>query len=101
MEEKTVSKKSYTLPIVLILLILAVLVGAWYWWKGKEKEIIITPPLPPPTSPTQPQTPPEQPSEKLPLKEDSIATINQDLDQIFFLDLEKEFQEIDQDLNSL
>jgi hypothetical protein len=53
---------------------------------------------PPPT--VQPPTP-STPVEKVAPKEDSVTAINQDLDKIETLDLEKQFQEIDQDLNSL
>jgi len=86
MEQKTGTKKSPILPIVLVLIIILILVGIGYRWV--EKRLTAPVPTPPPTEEVAP-------------KEDSIAAINQDLEGIEILDLEREFQEIDQDLNSL
>jgi uncharacterized protein HemX len=95
MEQKPATK-NYTLPIILVLVVLVILAGVWYWWKQKEAtKVQVTPP---PT--VQPPTP-STPVEKVAPKEDSVTAINQDLDKIDTLDLEKQFQEIDQDLNSL
>jgi uncharacterized protein HemX len=101
MEQKPATK-NYTLPIILVLVVLVILAGVWYWWKQKEAaKVEVTPPAPTAPPPTaQPPTPPK-PVEKVAPKEDSVTAINQDLDKIETLDLEKQFQEIDQDLNSL
>jgi cell division protein YceG involved in septum cleavage len=91
MEEKIETKKSSVFPIVLVILvILVILVGACYWWIKKSVTLApITPPSP------------EKPAEEITPKEDSVSAINQDLEETKILDLEQEFQEIDQDLNSL
>jgi len=86
MEEKIKTKKSFIFPIVLVLIVILILVG--YWWKKKRIA-----PMP---------TPPEKPAEKImPPKEDSVAAISQDLDSLEILNLDREFSDIDQDLNSL
>jgi flagellar basal body-associated protein FliL len=88
MEQKTETKKSSILPIVLVIVVIVVLAGVWYW---ARKSIVRPVPTPPPTKPVEKVTP----------KEDSTAAINQELEGIEILDLEGEFKEIDQDLNSL
>jgi len=85
MEQKTEIKKKSILPIVLVLVILGVLVGGWYWWIKRK----VTP------------TPPVPPVEKVTPKEDSVTAINQDLERVEILNLDQQFNEIDQDLNSL
>jgi cell division protein YceG involved in septum cleavage len=88
MEEKTETKKSSIVPIVLVIVVIVVLAGVWYW----ARESIVRPvPTPPPTKPVEKITP----------KEDSVTAINQDLDKVEILNLDQEFQGIDQDLNSL
>jgi len=82
MEEKIETKKSSIFLIVLALIVLVILAGIW--WAKKTVTPVPTPKV-----------------EKIPPKEDSVAAINQDLQGVEILDLEKEFQEIDQDLNSL
>lgn len=84
MEEK-ITKRGAIWPIILIL-ILVILVGVWYWWSKKV---------------SVPTAPVKKPTEKVIPKEDSVSAINQELEGIQTLDLEKEFKEIDQDLNSL
>jgi hypothetical protein len=88
MEQKTETKKSSIFPIVLTIVVIVVLAGVWYW---ARKSIVRPAPIPPPTKPVEKVTP----------KEDSTAAINQELGVIEILDLEGEFKEIDQDLNSL
>jgi hypothetical protein len=87
MEQKTETKKSSIVPIVLAIVVIVVLAGVWYW---ARKSIVR--PIP---------TPPTKPVEKVTPKEDSTAAINQELGGIGILDLEGEFKDIDQDLNSL
>jgi hypothetical protein len=88
MEEKIETKKSSIFPIILALVVIVILAGVWYW----ARERIVRPvPTPPPTKPVEKVTP----------KEDSTAAIDQELGGIEILDLEGEFKEIDQDLNSL
>jgi flagellar basal body-associated protein FliL len=86
MEQKTEAKKSSIVQIVLAIVVIVVLAGVCYW---ARKSIVR--PIPPPTKPVEKVTP----------KEDSTAAINQELEGIGILDLEGEFKEIDQDLNSL
>jgi len=85
MEQKTEIKKSF-IPVILVLILILILVGIGYLWT--KKRIVSPIPTPPPTEEVVP-------------KEDSVVAINQDLEGIEILDLEREFQEIDQDLNSL
>ena len=85
MEEKIKTKKSFIFPIVLVLIVILILVG--YWWKKKRIA-----PMP---------TPPEKPAEKIIPKEDSVTSISQDLEALEILNLDREFSDIDQDLNSL
>ena len=85
MEEKIKTKKSFIFPIVLVLIVILILVG--YWWKKKRIA-----PMP---------TPPEKPAEKIMPKEDSVTSISQDLEALEILNLDREFSDIDQDLNSL
>jgi flagellar basal body-associated protein FliL len=88
MEEKIETKKSPILAIVLVLIVIVILVGVWYWWTKKS----VTPTTPLPSG---------KPAEKITTKEDSVAAINQDLDSLKILNLDQEFNDIDQDLNSL
>ncbi len=85
MEQKTETKKSF-IPVILVLLLILILVGIGYWWT-KKRVVSPVPTLPP--------------AEEVVPKEDSVIAINQDLEGIEILNLEREFQEIDQDLNSL
>jgi len=80
MEQKIETKKGAISTLILVLIVLVILVGVWYWWSRKTV----------PPQPTPPST-----------KEDSTLTINQELEGIDIGNLDKEFQEIDQDLNSL
>jgi hypothetical protein len=88
MEQKTETKKSSIAPIILAIVVIVVLAGVWYW---ARKSIVRPVPTPPPTKPVEKVTP----------KEDSTVAIKQELGGIEILDLEGEFKEIDQDLNSL
>ncbi|MDP3014926.1 MAG: hypothetical protein Q8N28_00660 [bacterium] len=90
--EPIVEPKSKKYSIVLIIGVVVILIGlgVWYWQSQEEK--IITPPA---TVPTAPATAPAT------VKEDSTSAINQELDNIDVGDLDKEFQAIDTDLNSL
>ena len=86
MEKKIKTKKSFIFPIILVLIVILILVG--YWWKKKRIGPIPIPPS-------------EKPAEKIMPKEDSVAAISQDLDSLEILNLDREFSDIDQDLNSL
>jgi cell division protein FtsN len=89
MEQKTETKTNITHLIILALIVIGVAVGIWYL---ANKSVIV---------PVSPTSPPTKPVEKATPKEDSTAVINQELEGIGVLDLEEEFKEIDQDLNSL
>jgi hypothetical protein len=88
MEEKIETKKSSIFPIILALVVIVILAGVWYWARERIVKPVLTPP-------------PTKPVEKVTPKEDSTAAIDQELGGIEILDLEGEFKEIDQDLNSL
>ncbi len=83
--EPGIEPKSKKYPIVLIIGAVVVLIGLgiWYW------QIQTT------TIPTAPATAP------LTVEEDSTSAIDQELDSVDIGDLDKEFQAIDADLNSL
>jgi flagellar basal body-associated protein FliL len=85
MEQKIETKKGAISTLILVLIVIAILVGVWYWWTKRG----VTP------------VSPVKPVEKVTPKEDSVTAINQDLDKVEILDLDRQFQEIDQDLNSL
>lgn len=87
-------KKSKTVLIVVAVVIVAIIAIAW-WQMGSEKE----PPIDE-TGPTEVPTdvPSEVPAGTL---EDTTPVINQELQSINTGDLEKEFQQIDKDLNNL
>jgi flagellar basal body-associated protein FliL len=90
MEQKPEAKKTNISLLVWVLVALVILMGVWYWWFKKSMKQIPT------------QLPPlEKPAKKILPKEDSVAAINQDLERTEILELEGEFKEIDQDLNSL
>jgi flagellar basal body-associated protein FliL len=92
MEQKIETKKNSAWPIILILIVLVVLVGAWYFLAKKP----VTPVSPVKTEemkPVERATPTP--------KEDSVSAIDEDLSKIEVFNLDQEFQEIDQDLNSL
>jgi len=92
MEQKIEPKKNSAWPIILILIVLVVLVGAWYFLAKKP----VTPVSPVKTEemkPVERATPTP--------KEDSVSAIDEDLSKIEISNLDQEFQEIDQDLNSL
>jgi multidrug resistance efflux pump len=90
MEQKPQAKKTNISLLVWVLVALAILIGVWYWWsQGKIREVSTQ-------SPTI-----GKPVEEIMPKEDSVASINQSLEKVEVLDLENEFKEIDQDLNSL
>ena len=89
--EPSIEPKSKKYSIVLIIGVVIVLVGLgiWYWQVQKSKTIL--PIIPSATAPTTPVT----------IKEDSVSAINQELNSADIGDLDKEFQAIDSDLNSL
>ncbi len=100
--QTTQSQKSQTwLIIVLILIIFAIVILA-FWYFSKPKEVpIIQPSVPVPSQPTPTQTTKPVTEQKVIPEDDSVSTINDDLQKIEISDLESEFKEIDQDLNSL
>ena len=90
--EPSIEPKSQKNLIVLIIGVVVVLVGLGIWyWQSQEKEIVAPsvniPALPETISPI--------------MKEDSTSAINQELNSVDVGDLDKEFQTIDADLNSL
>ncbi len=90
--EPNIEPKSKKYLIVLMIGVAVILVGLgiWYWQVQKEKNV-----APPEIIPTAPATAP------LNFQEDSTSAINKELDNIDVGDLDKEFQAIDTDLNSL
>ncbi|OGG43140.1 hypothetical protein A3G50_01820 [Candidatus Jorgensenbacteria bacterium RIFCSPLOWO2_12_FULL_42_11] len=93
--EPKIELKSKTNSIVLIIGAVIVLIGLgiWYWQAQKEKIIAPSVNAPEVSEIGQPASPT--------IKEDSTSVINQELDSIDIGDLNKEFQTIDSDLNSL
>jgi hypothetical protein len=90
MEQKTEAKKKSTVPIVLGLIVFLVLVGAGYLLTKK-----------PTTLPSPVKTEEMKPVERPTPKEDSLSAIDEDLRKMEIQNLDQEFQEIDQELNSL
>ena len=88
MEQQIETKKSKISPLVLILIGLVILAGIWYWYANKIFLPTTLPPL-------------EKTITKPTLKEDSVTTVIQELDKIRIWNLEEEFKEIDQEINSL
>lgn len=86
--EPNIEPKSKKYFVVLIIGVVVILVGLGIWyWQSQEEEIV----APSAAIPTAPAT----------VKEDSTSAINQELNSIDVGDLDKEFQAIDSDLNSL
>jgi hypothetical protein len=94
MEQKTEAKKNSAVPIVLGLIVFLVLVGAWYLLTKKPTT------LPSPVK-TEEMKPVERPTPTPTPKEDSLSAIDEDLRKMEIQNLDQEFQEIDQELNSL
>ncbi len=88
MEQKSEIKTSYIFLIILGLIALAILVGVLYSWE-KKREVSI------------PSVTPEESGEKIAPVEDTVLSVNEDLEKIEFPNLDQAFQEIDQELNSL
>lgn len=86
-------KKSKTVLIILAVIIIAII--AVVWWQVEKKE--------PPVSEIGPTEVPTDVSPEVPAGtlEDTTPVINQELQSINTGDLEKEFQQIDKDLNNL
>jgi len=87
MEQKTQTKTNVIALVVIILLVL--IVGGLIYWQSKRT----TPPSPPVSE--------EITKTKGPGKEDSTDTIFKEIESIDIGNLDQEFKEIDQDLNSL
>lgn len=90
--EPKIELKSKTNLIVLIIGVVIVLIGLGIWYGQAQKGKIIAPSVNAPEI-TQPVS--------SAIKEDSVPAINQELNSIDMGDLNKEFQTIDSDLNSL
>jgi len=91
MEQEIKTKNNSILPIVLVLIVLVILVGIWYSWIKKN----VTPvPVVKPIKETKSTA-------EIKPKEDSVSAINDDLNKIESLNLDQEFKEIDNNLNSL
>jgi FtsZ-interacting cell division protein ZipA len=73
-----------TLIIILAIIIVAILV--WYWWSSSS------------SAPQQQET---SPTVQNPAPNDTTSAINKELEGIDLGDLDREFQNIDSDLNSL
>jgi flagellar basal body-associated protein FliL len=87
MEQKTQTKTNIIALVVIVLLVLVI--GGIIYWQSK-KEVFFQPPVTKEITKTQ-----------APQKEDSTDTIFKELESIDIGNLDQEFQEIDQDLNSL
>ncbi|MEK9168237.1 MAG: hypothetical protein AAB698_00335 [Patescibacteria group bacterium] len=91
--EPSIEPKSQKNLIVLIIIgVVVVLVGLGVWYWQVQKEEIIAPSA---DISTVPEVAP------LTAKEDSTSAINQELNSVDVGNLDKEFQAIDSDLNSL
>ena len=90
--EPSIEPKSQKNLIVLIIGVAVVLVGLGVWYWQAQKEEIIAPSA---DISTVPEVAP------LTAKEDSTSAINQELNSVDIGNLDKEFQAIDTDLNSL
>ncbi len=91
-QNQNIEPKSKKYLIILIIIGVAVILiglGIWYWQIQKSK--IVVPSTAIPITQTAPLT----------VKEDSVSAVNQELDSIDVGNLDKEFQTIDTDLNSL
>jgi len=98
--EKKASKNTLIFVIIGVVILL-ILFGVWYFISQKSAAPLVVPQAVAPTTSTAPSptssavtTPPAP-------KEDSISSINQELNSLELGDLNKEFQTIDSDLNSL
>ncbi len=103
MEENTQIKKfkSEWLVIVLILIIIAIgILAFWYFSKPKET-LLPQPSVPEPSQSSSIETPKSVTEEKIVPEDDSISVIEEDIEKIDVSDLEAEFKTIDEDLNSL
>lgn len=88
--EQNIELNNKKFPIVYIAIGIVVVLaglGIWYWQIQKSKTAIPSSVVIPATQSTA--------------KEDSVSTVNQELNNIDIGDLDKEFQAIDTDLNSL
>jgi len=100
-------KKSSILPIIGgVLVAILLIAGIWYFATKKQtKQIIPQPPTPITPAPPVPTPPPSPKSQATPTapvsEEDSLSAIQSDLNNVNLPDIDKEFKEIDTDLNSL
>ena len=84
--------KNLVIVIVIVIVLVLAGVGLWYWQSGRLTPYSTTTTFPSETvSAPAPQTP----------AEDTTAMINKALNNVDFGDLDREFQVIDTDLNSL
>ncbi len=78
--------------IITVIIILAIIgVAVWFYW-SQTRNLESIQVEPPSAAPQQSATPKES---------DSVSDINADLEGIETIDLDKEFKEIDADLNNL
>lgn len=87
------NKKSPIVFIVIGIVVILVGLGIWYWQVQKNKTVV--PLINVSSVPESAQTIPAI------VKEDSVSAVNQELNSIDVGDLNKEFQTIDSDVNSL
>lgn len=93
--EPKIELKNKKIPIIFIIGVTIILIGLGIWYRQAQKGKIIAPSVNAPETPevSQPTSPVT--------KEDSTSALNQELNSINIGDLDKEFQTIDSDLNSL
>ena len=91
---KKINKKNIIILVIVGLIAILILLAVWYWLSQKS---VVTQEVTPTAAPSQPPSA----VQPVPLKEDSISAINQELDSIDMGNLDQEFQTIDADLNSL
>jgi len=103
LEQKNQNSNRAGLFFILSLIVLfLVLIGIWYWWQKTTQAIrqiefqpvFVSPPLV--SSPTPTSIIVEKET-----SDDQISEIEKDLDNLDSINLDQEFKEIDEDLNSL
>ena len=77
-------------PVLIFLVLILLLIFGYFWYYWQQLNSV----------PKQLVLPPISKKEVIE-KEDSVSAVNKELQEIEVLDLDQEFQDIDQDLNSL
>jgi len=89
LEEKKEKHKT-NVPVLIFLILISALIAGYFWYYQNQLNNL----------PQQLALPPI-PKREIIEKEDSVSAVNKELQKIEVLDLDQEFQEIDQDVNSL